>query len=114
MTATIHYLTVEWFCSSIWAKARGLMFARKPLTLVMPFAAPRRIALHMFFVRFPIDVIFLDAKNKIIEIKEQFRPWTQYRSHKPASFVVECSAGTVKKNDYHVGDIVLFGKQQEN
>jgi len=63
---------------------------------VFIFNKPRRIDLHMFFVFYPIDVLFLDEKKKIVEIKENFRPFTFYYPNKKASYVIELPAGKGK------------------
>lgn len=62
----------------------------------------------MFFVFFPIDLIFLDKNKKVIEIKENFRPFTIYNSSKKAMYVIECGDGTVKKTRTTIGDKIKF------
>ena len=32
----------------------------------------------MFFVFFPIDVLFLDKNKKVVELKENFKPFSIY------------------------------------
>lgn len=77
-------------CKSLLSKARGLMFSRKK-NLVFVFGRPRRVSLHMFFVFFPIDVIFLDEDKKIIEIKRDLKPFRFYTSKEKAKYAVELS-----------------------
>ena len=76
-------------CKSSFSKARGLMFRLRPKALIFVFEKPKIVALHMFFVFFPIDVIYLDKKKEVIEIKEQFMPFSFYTPKKKASYVVE-------------------------
>jgi len=90
-------------CESIWSKARGLMFSKKK-NLVFVFDKEKRIALHMLFVFFPIDVLFLDKEKRIIEIKNNFRPFSFYTSENKAKYVVELT----ENNDYNIGDKVNF------
>jgi len=54
----------------------GLMFSRreKANALVFSFSKPTGMAIHSFFVFFPFLAIWLDDKNKIIEIKK-IRPF---------------------------------------
>ena len=66
-----------------------------------------RSSLHMFFVFFPIDVLFLDKDKKIIEIKRNFKPFSFYKSKEKAMYVVEITSA----HDYAVGDI--FDKTKE-
>jgi len=90
-------------CRSLWSKARGLMFSRKK-NLVFVFEEEKRIGLHMFFVFFPIDVLFLDSKKKVVEIKRNFRPFSFYTSKEKAKYVVELS----EKYNFKLGDKVNF------
>ena len=70
-------------CKSIWSKALGLMFSKKK-NLVFVFDKEKRIGLHMMFVFFPIDVLFLDENKRIIEVKKDFRPFRAYTSTEKA------------------------------
>ncbi|MBW2965768.1 DUF192 domain-containing protein [Candidatus Woesearchaeota archaeon] len=90
-------------CKDMWSKARGLMFSRKK-NLVFIFDKEKRISLHMFFVFFPIDVLFLDKDKRIVEIKRNFRPFSFYTSKNKARYVVEL----VEENNYKIGDKVKF------
>ena len=87
-------------CKNVLSKARGLMFSRKR-NLMFVFDKEQRIALHMFFVFFPIDVLFLDKNKRIVEIKKDFKPFTFYKSKKKAKYVVEL----VEKHNYKIGQI---------
>ena len=96
--------------SSILSKATGLMFSRKILDIgyVFVFDISRRIDLHMFFVFFPIDVLFLDKQKKVVEIKESFMPFSIYISKNKASYVIELPKGSIKKTKTKVGDLLEF------
>jgi len=62
---------------SWFKKARGLMF-RKPLPpmhgLLLAFKNEARHGIWMPFMRFPIDLIFLDKNLKIVGAKHCVRP----------------------------------------
>ena len=55
---------------------RGLMFRSKENSpaLLFHFKEPDKIRIHSLFVFFPFVAIWLDAKNKIIELKV-IKPW---------------------------------------
>jgi len=80
----------------------------KPTTLVFTWKVPRIVRLHMFFVFFPIDIILLNASHQVIEVREQFKPFTLFTSKKPAAACIECPAGTIIKARVCVGDKVSF------
>lgn len=84
------------FCGR-WGSTRGLMFTRpRDRALVFTFARPSRIALHMCCVFYPIDVLFLDADSVIVDRKASFRPFTIYRSKRPAVRVIELPVGRIE------------------
>jgi uncharacterized protein len=78
----------EKFCKNILSQAIGLMFHKKQ-NLVMTFPKERKISLHMFFVSFPIDVLILDKDYRVIEIKENFKPYSFWKSKKKGKYLVE-------------------------
>ncbi len=83
------------------------MFSKKK-DLVFIFNKEKRVALHMFFVFFSIDVIYLDKHKKIVEIKESFQPFSCYMPKHKAQYVVELSQETVKKTNTQVNDYLGF------
>ncbi len=95
---------------SMFSKAIGLMFhfKIKNTGYVFVFSKPRRQSMHMFFVFFPIDVLFLDKEKKVVEIKENFRPFTFYNSEKRVKYVIELAQGAVKKSKTEVGHKIIF------
>jgi uncharacterized protein len=95
---------------SLLAKATGLMFSKpiKDTGYVFVFDTPRNIDLHMFFVFFPIDVLFLDSKKKVVEMKENFRPFTLYSSGTTASYFIELPCGKIEETKTKIGDFIQF------
>lgn len=96
--------------SSILFKAMGLMFSGniKDFGLVFVFNSEARRSLHNFFVFFPTDILFLDKSRRIVEIKENFKPFTVYFPRKKSQYVVELPKGSVKKARCSIGDIINF------
>ena len=80
--------TGERYCRTALSQARGLMF-RLRQNLVMEFPTERRVSLHMLFVFFPIDVLLLNEKKEIVEIRRNFRPFTFWPSQRKGKYVVE-------------------------
>ena len=87
-------------CTSTWSKARGLMFSRKK-DLMFVFKKEKIIPLHMFFVFFPIHVLFLNKNKKIVEIKNNFKPFTFYTPKNKAMYIVELT----EKHNYKLGNM---------
>lgn len=53
----------------------------------------------MFFVFFPIDVLFLNKDKEIVDLKQRLKPFTFYTSKKPAKYVLEMPLGSIKSLD---------------
>jgi hypothetical protein len=53
---------------------------------------PRTSSVHTHFMRFPIDVVFLDADLRIVSLVQQLRPW-RFAAAKAATSVLELPAG---------------------
>ncbi len=96
--------------TSIPAKAAGLMF-RKKITdtgYVFVFEKKQKIDIHMFFVFFPIDVLFLDKDKKVIELTENLKPFRLYFSKKESNYLIELPSGKIKNYKIKVGDKIGF------
>ena len=87
------------------------MFSKeiKDYGLVFTFKKDRKWSLHMLFVFFPIDVLWLDKNNRIVDMKENFAPFSLLAKPKEkARFVVELPKGTIKNSDTIIGDKISF------
>lgn len=54
-------------------------------------------SIHSCFMRFNIDVIFLDSDFKVIRVLRDFRPWRFSRVYFRASQVLELKSGQYNK-----------------
>ncbi len=94
-------------CSSLWQKAHGLMFSSQK-DLVFVSATEQKIPLHMLFVFYPIDVLYLNKEKKVVECKEHFLPFTVYNPKNKAKYVLELKQGTIKKTKTIINDCLVF------
>ena len=85
----------------MFSQALGLMFRPKQ-NLVMIFPKERKISLHMFFVFYPIDVLIVDEKMRIVEIKRNLRPFTVWNSAKKGKYLIELA----RQGIYGEGDFI--------
>ena len=85
-----------------WQRTKGLMFEdlkQFDYALVFDFPKESKIgtSLHMIFVFFPIDVLFLDKEKKVVD-KVTLMPFTpNYTPKKAAKYVIEMPRGKAKK-----------------
>ena len=92
-------------CKTSCSKCLGLMFSKKK-TIVLEFPKEKIIPLHMLFVFYPIDVLFLNKNKTIVEIKNNFKPFTSYTPKNKAKYAVEIPKST--KTRFKIGDTVTF------
>ena len=83
-------------CNSFFSKLRGLMFSRKLKDnecLILKNAS----AIHMLFVFQSIDVVWLNENKKVIDKKEEIKPFTFLIKPKTrAHYVIELPAEKAK------------------
>ena len=60
-------------------------------------------AVHTYFMRFPIDIVFLDRSLVVVGIADGVDPW-KARSRKGAKAVLELPAGESERRGLAVGD----------
>ena len=68
----------------------------------------RNIPLHMWFVFYQIDVLYLNKDKKVIEIKENFLPFTFYFPKNKAKYIIELKKGAVSASKTAIMDHLQF------
>ncbi len=56
-------------------------------------------SIHMFFMKFTIDVIFLDEKNKIVGLAPKIKPFRLSSVFWKSACAIELPAGTIEKTN---------------
>ncbi len=91
------------------SRAFGLMFSKpSQAALVLKFSDEIIISLHMVFVFYPIDVLFVNSSMKIVDLIEDFRPFQTYTAKKKAIYAIELPVGTVKHSKTKIGHKIAF------
>ncbi len=65
-------------------------------------------SVHMAFMRFPIDAVFLDRELRVVKIADDLRPWRAAGS-RGAKAVLEIPAGEADRRGVRVGDQLVAG-----
>ncbi len=97
--------------SSFWAKFMGLM-GRRSLPAGDGLWLPGENGIHMLFMRFPIDAVFLsppeaglDGRRRVVSLRRALPPWRGVVWHVGgASGVLELPPGTIGTTGTLVGD----------
>ena len=91
--------------SSFASRFRGLMGAADlPAGQGVLFPGTRSV--HTHFMRFPIDVVFLDDDRRIVAVRPALRPW-RMASAKGARSVLELAAGECARLGLATGDVLV-------
>lgn len=91
------------------SKFFGLMLSkRQNKALIFRFNKEKIISLHMLFVFYPIDVLFLDKNKVVVDKKENFKPFTFYKSKKKAMYALELSKGIIRITKTEIGNKLSF------
>lgn len=96
---------------TFWSRFRGLMF-----TSVLSPGTALHIqpcqSIHTFFMRYSIDVLYLDSNHKVIAVDKNVRPGKFGRIHRKASSVIELPIGIVSETETKIGQEVQFQNHQ--
>jgi uncharacterized membrane protein (UPF0127 family) len=82
------------------APRSGMLIGCGPLFTVM--------WIHTFFMRFPIDLVFLDRGNEIIRVMPEVKPWRLTAPVFGAHGVLEIEAGAAARNLSRPGDQITL------
>ncbi len=95
---------------SYFARLRGLI-GRKPLAAGEGLYFPGTNSIHMLFMRFAIDCVFVrpDAGggdvHEVVDVRSDLRPWTGVVWFvRRAKGAIELGAGSAAQAGVHVGD----------
>ncbi|MGM0771661.1 MAG: DUF192 domain-containing protein [Halobacteriota archaeon] len=99
------------YAKSMFSQAKGLMFrssVKDSYAMVFILPSMKKVSLHMLFVPFPLDVLFLDDDKRIVKTT-YLRPWIGTGdSGEKVKYIIELPAGVIFRSDLSVGDHVMF------
>lgn len=91
------------FCERL----RGLMF-RPGLAQGEALVLVGDNTIHTFFMRFPIDVLYLDRKGRVLRLEEAMPPWRVGPVVGGCRYIVELPTGAIRVTQTTVGDVILL------
>lgn len=89
------------------ARMRGLL-GRRELPSGEGILLRPASSVHMAFMRFPIDAVFLDRDLRVVKVAADLRPWRAAGSRR-AKAVLEIPAGEAGRRGLTVGDRLVAG-----
>jgi len=87
---------------SAWTRSKGLL-GRASLGDDEGILLRPGSSIHMFFMRFPIDAVFLDRDFRVLRVASDLKPW-RMASRRGAKAVLELPAGRCARIGVSEGD----------
>ena len=101
---------------SVLALTRGLMF-KNTGNMLLEFPINARHGIWMLFMRYPLDLMFIDKQKKITEIKKNIPPltlnprtWKIYHPGKKAKYILELKSDEPNDLNPCIDDTLEFHK----
>ncbi|MFC4557614.1 DUF192 domain-containing protein [Virgibacillus kekensis] len=92
---------------SFWRRFKGLMLVKEiPENFALHIAPCSSI--HTFFMKCRIDILYLNQKNEIVGMEENFAPSKVGRLLTGVKSVIELPAGKIKASAVKIGHAVAF------
>lgn len=90
---------------NFWLRLRGLL-GRPPLTAGEALLITPCRAVHMFGMKYAIDVAFLDRGGRVVAIEPELQPGAKSGWYASARHALELPAGTLAGSGTEVGDLL--------
>ena len=98
------------FARTMRKQVLGLMFRESippDYSMIFILKKPSRVNVHMLFVFFPIDLIFLNDEKKVMGFS-RLKPWIGFKAMEDIKYVLEMKAGTIDKFNLSKGGQMEF------
>jgi uncharacterized membrane protein (UPF0127 family) len=92
-----------------WSRMIGLL-AHASLPIGEGLLLAPAWSIHTWFMRFPIDVVFLDCEHRVLRTFPALGPWRLVSGTRKAHTVLEFGAGTLARTPLAEGDVVTLDR----
>jgi uncharacterized membrane protein (UPF0127 family) len=89
----------------MWSRFMGLMGTRE-LPAGHGLCLKPCSQIHMFFMRFPIDAVFIDGDGRVVRCYPELKPWRVTRIVSKAKACLELPAGSIATSQLQAGDVL--------
>jgi len=86
-----------------WSRARGLI-GTPALPPGQALLIDPSMGIHTCFMSYPIDVVYVDQSDRVVDVDEAMPPWRLGKLRFRAVYVIELPAGAVGKTGTQPGD----------
>jgi uncharacterized membrane protein (UPF0127 family) len=91
---------------SAWLRMKGLL-GRAELPAGEGVLIRPTSSIHMLFMRFPIDAVFVDRELRVVKVVPELRPW-RFAAARRAHAVFELAAGACARTGVHAADRLVL------
>lgn len=84
---------------------------REDFAYIFEFPKKRRLAVTMYFVFYPIDILFLNESNKIIETVSYLKPFRNYVPSAKIKTFIELPKGSIQKHLLKKGQTISWDEK---
>lgn len=102
-TRNTQLVTAGTVADNVWTRFRGLM-GERALPEGYGLLLRNESAIHSFFMRIPIDVVYLDAAANVVRVTDAMPPWRLGPLVRGVQDVLELPAGTLARTRTCAGD----------
>lgn len=95
------------YACSFGARLKGLLFRTKLSENEALILSPCT-SVHTFFMKFPIDVVFINAKGEIVYLYSNLKPYRLTWLHGSAKLAIELPSGTIEKWHLKPGEVLCI------
>lgn len=96
-----------WKATHCFDRFRGLLFS-KPLNPGEGLYIVPCQSIHMFWMTYAIDVIFLNKSNIVVACEKSVKPWHLSGFHTKAHGCLELPEGIIEQSKTVPGDLITF------
>ena len=93
---------------NMWQRMQGLLGKKIYLNRALIIRPCNQV--HTWFMRFSIDVLFIDHQNRVIAKELDLKPWAISKKQPKAVAVIEAAAGVFLDEKVCIGDLLEFEK----
>lgn len=93
--------------NTFWLRLRGLL-GKTSLPEGEGLVLVGEKSIHTLFMKFPIDVLYIDKNYQVIRVDENMVPYRLGPLVTQSAYVLEVPVGTIAATDTRVGDQLKF------
>jgi uncharacterized membrane protein (UPF0127 family) len=97
---------------TVWKRSVGLIGRRSLESGSGLWIAPCN-GIHTLFMRFAIDVIFLNEAGEVIHLAPSLKPWRIFGPILKSCVVIELPAGTIERSGIKLGTRLMLNNAEE-